>query len=340
MKAPPPPPAAAFRAQSGVIGGVPGGVGGGVGGGAFAINGRPTVAEASSIEASGAATEIADLFEYSIANPVTVRKDESAMMPFLQQKVSARKLVIYSDSSKPNPFSAAEITNNTGKTLDGGPITVFDAGAYAGEALVETFKNADKRFINYGVDLGTRISTNLDSRNDAVRELHARNGLLITRAAQVQKKTYSVHNVDAREKTLIIEHPVRAGYSLIDTAKPAETARNVYRFEIKLPANGALDFPVTEEHVYDTQTSVSSLNPDGLLTYIRNKAISDNARRQLQQIADVKTQIADTDAEKTSVTESDQHTHPRRRAQPAEHHEPLRGQRPAADRPGLRAQTR
>ena len=280
----------------------PPGRGGGGGGGLLAINGLPSNAEMSSIEGAGAATEIADLFEYTIATPVTVRKDESAMMPFLQQKVSARKLIIYSDSSKPNPFSAAEITNNTGKTLDGGPITVYDSGAYAGEALVETFKNNDRRFINYGVDLGTQIATNLDSRNDNVRELHAHNGLLITRAAQVQEKTYSVHNVDAREKTLIIEHPVRSGYNLIDTAKPVETARNVYRFELKLPASGTLDFPVTEEHIYDTQISVSSLNPDGLLTYIRNKAISENARRQLQQIADVKTKIADTDAEKTSVT--------------------------------------
>jgi hypothetical protein len=225
------------------------------------------------------------------------------MMPFLQQKVSARKLIIYSDASRPNPFNAAELTNNTGKTLDGGPITVYDAGTYAGEALVETVKNSDKRFISYGVDLGTRISTNLDSRNDAVRELHAHNGILTTRTAQVQKKTYSVHNVDARAKTLIIEHPVRAGYALIDTAKPIETARDVYRFEVKLAANGSLDFPVTEEHVYDTLTSVSSLNPDGLLTYIRNKTISEAARRQLQQIADIKTQIANTDADKRSVAD-------------------------------------
>ena len=180
------------------------------------------------------------------------------MMPFLQQKISARKLIIYSDSSRSNPFNAAELTNNTGKTLDGGPITVFDAGTYAGEALVETVKNSDKRFISYGVDLGTRISTNLDSHNDAVRELHAHNGLLISRAAQVQKRTYTVHNIDPRAKTLIIEHPVRTGFSLIDSAKPIETASDVYRFELKLPANGSVDFPVTEEHVYDTQTSVSS----------------------------------------------------------------------------------
>jgi hypothetical protein len=261
------------------------------------------MAQSSTIAQAGSAQEIADLFEYDIATPVTVRKDESAMMPFLQQKVSARKLIVYSDPNRPNPFSAAELTNNTGKTLDGGPITVFDAGTYAGEALVETVKNSDKRFISYGVDLGTRISTNLDFHNDTVRELHARNGLLISRLSQVQKKNYSVHNVDPRAKTLIIEHPVRAGYDLIDTVKPIETARDVYRFEVKLPASGSLDFPVTEERLYDTQTSVSSLNQDGLLTYIRNKTISDAARKQLQQIADLKTQIANTDADKRSVSD-------------------------------------
>lgn len=260
-----------------------------------------TNASLSSVAPAGQAQEIADLFEYTIANPVTVRKDESAMMPFLQQKVQARKLIIYSDSSKANPFSAAELTNNTGKTLDGGPITVYDAGAYAGEALVETFKSSDKRFINYGVDLGTRVSTKLDSRTDAVRELHAHNGLLVTKAAIVQKKTYTVTNVDPRAKTLIVEHPVRERYQLIDTAKPSETARDVYRFEIKLAANGSAALPVTEEYVYDTQTSVSSLNPDALLAYVRNKNVSDNARRQLQQVVDLKTQIANTESEKRSV---------------------------------------
>jgi hypothetical protein len=292
----PPPPAAAPRTALSS--------GSGVGAGFLRAGAAGAqMAELSTVASTGPAQEIADLFEYDISNPVTVRKDESAMMPFLQQKVSARKLIIYSDPNRPNPFSAAELTNNTGKTLDGGPITVFDAGTYAGEALVETVKNSDKRFISYGVDLGTRISTNLDSRNDTVRELHAHNGLLISRFSQVQKKNYSVHNVDPRAKTLVIEHPVRAGYDLIDTAKPFETARDVYRFEVKIPADGSVDFPVTEERLYDTQTSVSSLNPDGLLTYIRNKTISDAARKQLQQVADLKTQIANTDADKRSVTD-------------------------------------
>jgi predicted nucleic acid-binding Zn-ribbon protein len=40
---------------------------------------------------------------------------------------------------------------------------------------------------------------------------------------------------------------------------------------------------------------VSSLTPDVLLVYVQNKAISDAGRLQLQQILDVKRQIADVD---------------------------------------------
>jgi hypothetical protein len=252
------------------------------------------------------AREIADLFEYNFDKPVTVRKNESAMLPFLQRKIAARKLIIYSDASRPNPLSATELTNNTGRTLDGGPITVYDAGAYAGEALVETVKNGDKRFISYGVDLGTRITANLGSHTDNVIELHAHNGLLTTRSAAVQKRNYSVHNVDARAKTLIIEHPVRQGFTLIDTAKPMETARDVYRFELNLPASASLEFPVTEEHVYDQQTAISSLNPPMLLTYVRNRNISNAARRALQQVTDLKTRIAGADSESNRL-DSDIH---------------------------------
>jgi hypothetical protein len=301
-----------------------GGRGGGGGGGGFSsalgpVNGvvggmpsaRPMLAESmttaafkatpSTLADLGSASEVADLFEYSIRNPVTVKKNESAMLPFLQQKIAARKLIIYSDSGRPNPLNAAELTNDTGLTLDGGPITVYDAGAYAGEALVETIKAKDKRFISYGVDLGTRISTALDSHNDNVRSLRAHNGVLTSKNAVVTKKTYTVHNVDARAKTLIIEHPVRFGYQLIETAKPLETARDVYRFEVKVPASGDVSFPVTEENVYDQQIQVSNMNPDSLILYIRNQSISDAARRQLQQIADLKTQIVATDAERGQV---------------------------------------
>jgi hypothetical protein len=256
------------------------------------INGRP--AGGSLVALNVASDDLGDLFEYRFATPVTVKKDESAMFPFLQQSIGARKLLIYSESYGEHPMNAAELTNSTGKTLDGGPITVFDAASYAGEALVNTLKAGDKRLISYAVDLGTRVTTQFDSSREMVREIHVNRGMLTTRAAIDETKTYTIRNVDQKPKTLIIEQTQRPEYKLLGQ-KPSETTTNAYRFEVKLSADGTEKFPVAEERVYDTTTAVSSLTPDVLLAYVQNKALPDTGRRELQQIAALKRQIADFD---------------------------------------------
>lgn len=261
-------------------------------------------AEMSSIAAPAEGREAGELFEYSFAGPVSVKKGESAMLPFLQQKVNTRKLLIYSENFGLHPMNAAEITNSTGKTLDGGPITVYDADTYAGEALVETLKAGDKRLISYGVDLGTRVSTAWDSARDVVREIHFRRGLLTTRSAVEEVKTYTIKNVDAKAKTLIIEHGQRDGYKLLNTPKPAETTATAYRFEVKLGPSATTAFAVHEERVFDQTTSLTSVTPDAMVTWIQNRALSDAGRRQLDQIAQKKRQIADINAA-AKRTESD-----------------------------------
>jgi hypothetical protein len=288
------------------LGGVAPGMGAGFGGGSlaspkkqFQIDQREEIA--SSVAVNVASGDLGELFEYRFSQPVTVKKDESTMLPFLQQAIGARKLLIYSENYGEHPMNAAELNNSTAKTLDGGPITVFDAASYAGEALMTTLKAGDKRLISYSVDLGTRVTTQFDSSRELVREIHVNRGVLTARLSLDETRTYTIRNVDQKAKTLIIEHTQRPGYKLI-ALKPAETTANAYRFEVKLAADGTEKFPVAEERVYDTTTSVSSLTPDVLLSYIQNKALSQAARSQLQQILDAKRQIADLD---TQVRELD-----------------------------------
>jgi hypothetical protein len=250
----------------------------------------------STIVASASAGELGELFEYRIAQPVTIRKDESAMLPFLQQAIEGRKLLIYSDHISQHPTNAAELTNSSGKTLDGGPITVYDGGAYGGEALMETLKAGDKRLISYAVDLGTRITDAFNSKAAVIREVHAARGVITTKSAMEETRTYTIRNVDQKAKTLILEHPLRGGYTLLG-AKPAEKTASAYRFEIQLAAGATQEFPVAEELVFDQTYQVSNMGPDFLLTYVQNRnlTLSDAARRQLQRIADEKSQIAEND---------------------------------------------
>jgi len=247
----------------------------------------------STVAADTAAGELGDLFEYRISTPVTIRRNESAMLPFLQQPIETRKLLIYSQRGSQHPTNAAELTNSTGKTLDGGPITVYDGGAYGGEALMETLKAGDKRLISYAVDLGTRVTEAFGSKQAVVREIHASRGILTTKLAAEETRTYTARNVDQKAKTLVIEHPLRPGFVLLNQ-KPSEKTSGAYRFEVKLAAGATEEFPVSEERVYDQTYTVSNLTPDALLVYVRNQSLSAAARTQLQRIADQKSQIADT----------------------------------------------
>jgi hypothetical protein len=61
----------------------------------------------STIADSAAGRDLGELFEYHIPTPVTVRRNESAMLPFLQQKIETRKLLIYSDRSSRSPTPPA-----------------------------------------------------------------------------------------------------------------------------------------------------------------------------------------------------------------------------------------
>ena len=248
----------------------------------------------SSIDAAAVGRELGDLFEYRIAQPVTIRKNESAMLPFLQQTIEGRKLLIYSDHSSQHPTNAAELTNSSGKTLDGGPITVYDAGAYAGEALMETLKASDKRLISYAVDLGTRITEAFGSKGELVREIHASRGIVTTKIAAEETRTYTVRNVDQKAKTLILEHPLRPGYTLL-SQKPKEKTATNYRFELQLGAGATQEFVVNEERVYEQSVAVVNLTPDILVSYLQNRSLTDAGRRQLQRIADQKRLVAEND---------------------------------------------
>ena len=253
----------------------------------------------SSIQ-SAAGADLGELFEYRFSTPVTVKQGESAMLPFLQQKLGARKLLIYSESFGLNPQNAAELTNSTGKTLDGGPITVYDANAYAGEALVETLKAGDRRLISYGVDLGTRITTKIDSSAANVREIHMRRGILTTRNAVQETKTYTINNVDATRKTVIIEHPLRQGYTLLSDVKPKELTSTAQRFEVTVGGKAAETFVVKEERVYDQTSQVTNLTPDILVSMTQGRPLSAAGRTQLDRVIAKKREIVANQEQRTT----------------------------------------
>ena len=117
------------------------------------------VNEQGGVQTAATGSELGDLFEYRIANPVTVSRNRSALIPIIQTKMEGERVSIYNESARHDrPMGGMMLTNTSPLTFEGGSLTVLDRDAYAGEALMERLKPKEKRLISFALDLGTLIS--------------------------------------------------------------------------------------------------------------------------------------------------------------------------------------
>ncbi|MBW2204978.1 MAG: hypothetical protein JRF52_13115 [Deltaproteobacteria bacterium] len=100
------------------------------------------------LKAATITSDKGEMFEYRIDHPVTIARNRSALVPIVATEIKGQAVDLYNEKIRAkNPLAAIRLKNTTGLTLEGGPLTVFQGGSYAGDALVKTFKPDEKRYI-------------------------------------------------------------------------------------------------------------------------------------------------------------------------------------------------
>jgi hypothetical protein len=146
----------------------------------------------SGVETAASGSEVGELFEYRIDQPVTVRRDRSALIPILQTKMEGERVSLYNEAArKDRPMTGIRLKNTSPLTLEGGSLTVLDGDAYAGEALLERLKAGEQRFISFGLDLSTLVTTKFKSERRPVFlvRAHKREFLKLTITAAKRRLT-------------------------------------------------------------------------------------------------------------------------------------------------------
>ena len=171
----------------------------------------------SGVEDDTTASEVGDLFQYHIDQPVTVPRDRSALIPILQTRMEGERVSIYRATEESGsegavyahrPMSGMLLKNTSPLTLEDGSLTVIDGDAYAGEALLERLKPAEERLISFAVDLGTLINVrDDDTEPQPVFQVRAINGVLQTHFYNLRRKVYTLINQTDRDRIVYIEHP-------------------------------------------------------------------------------------------------------------------------------------
>ena len=109
------------------------------------------------IASTATAAKLGELFQYKIEH-VSLARQQSSLVPIVTDKIDAEPLSIFNQTVLPrNPLNGVMLTNTTGKLLPQGPITVLNAGAYAGDSRIEDLPAGQKRLLSFGIDLETLV---------------------------------------------------------------------------------------------------------------------------------------------------------------------------------------
>ncbi len=170
------------------------------------------------------------LFQYVIGTPVTVGRGQSAMVPIISGELGYRKDLLYNGSKMPNhPVATLRLDNETGLTLERGPVTVIEGGEYVGEAILP-FTVADGEVpVPHAVELGVKVREESGSTQE-MRELSIKGVYLQFEEWQVLWREYQLNNSTGESLRVLVEHRRLPQFERFDTPDPREANRRALPF--------------------------------------------------------------------------------------------------------------
>ena len=258
---------------------------------------------AASVQSVASAEKVGELFQYTVGN-VTLARQKSAMLPIVTDDVEAEKVSIYNQSAlAKHPLNGALLKNTTGKHLLAGPVTVLEAGTYAGDAKLDNVTPTQERLLSYGIDLQVRVNAEKNTSDATTVGGRIDRGVLYVARRNTFSQTYVADSKADADKTLIVEHPARPGLKLVDSTTPYESTEQLHRFRVPLPAGKQAELTVKQQITTDEAVALLPADLDAVVVYSRMREIPQQVRDALAKAADLKRAVVETERQIEQIDE-------------------------------------
>jgi hypothetical protein len=279
---------------SGRGGGFGSGAGGNFGGGAYSVG-----AARARVGSAAMAQDLGDLFEYKLKDPITILKNRSALVPIVQSNIAGEKVSVWNESAGlPRPQRALWLTNTSGLTLDGGSFSVLEDETFAGEGVFDPIRPGEKRLISYATDLALNVRSKQGSQAQRVSQILVSHGMMTHMSEMRESKTYTFRNEDSSPRTVIVEHPVRTGYTLRSEAQPVETSAGWMRFRIEVAPKQTASLGIDEARPIQSSYQLTNITDAQVSLFVRENSIDKTVEAALRRILAQKDVIADLESQK------------------------------------------
>ena len=251
-----------------------------------------------SVASAASASKLGDYFQYAIDHAVTLPRQKSALLPIVAKDVEGERVSIYNERTHAKfPLLGLVFTNSTGMHLTQGPITVYEGSTYAGDARILDLQKGERRLLSYAIDLGTEVNAVPHSDNGRLTSVRIIKGIIHTTTKVKDSKTYTIVNRNDTDRVVLVEHANRTDFKLTSKDKPWETASDVHRFKVSVPAGKTVPYTVSEEKDFGSTVTLTNSDDQSIRIVIDDRATSPAVKQALQRALELRGKLAETQRE-------------------------------------------
>ncbi|WP_267549547.1 DUF4139 domain-containing protein [Rhizobium rhizogenes] len=254
--------------------------------------GNPTAATESDISAT-----------FELPGTYDLANGDTLSVPIKDADVEADMVDMYrAGSAFRNPIAAVMLKNTTGVSLPAGILTLYDSKTgYIGDSQLSALPKDDTRLASFATDRKVSISEQ-QTPTEEIASLKVSDGVMNATVRYRQTTTYTVSGALDGERTVIIEHPIRDGWSFSSAESFGKTATH-QRLKVVVPAGTEKTLTAVDEQLQSNSYALVDVEPDMLLGWsasTQDKALTDKltnlADARKRQVA-IQNELASLDSE-------------------------------------------
>jgi hypothetical protein len=250
-------------------------------------------AAADAIDVEHVGENVGALFAYRIGDTVSVKRGNSAMVPLINAKLKGRRELLYNEAKHArNPIASVRFQNQSGYTLERGPLTVFDGDDYAGEAVLAVTQQNKEVIVAYAVELGVEISRDERHEHRTV-SIELNQGEIYQSDFHFRITRYHANSSLSTAATVTVEHARTVHYELMPSKVPSHSVDpRTTRFELEIAAFAKAELEVIERFQQRTHMSLDSYTASQLEQLLSGVNVDAAHAKKLRAAFAIREQLA------------------------------------------------
>jgi len=192
-----------------------------------------------SVHSSSKPAEVAGAVRYALTDPVTVRRGGSTMVSILNKPITAEDTFLFrpdpnAPGSDRHPFRAVRLANDTGFTLEPGPIAIFARGTFVGDSLIGQLEVGETAWVPYALEGGTIVTAETDANERPVKIVSIHRGVLTVEDSATRTTRYTIRAGREAVKQIYLRHAKTDGFLAKDLPPGTQDQGDAYLVPVPL----------------------------------------------------------------------------------------------------------